>query len=188
MEDTTPPGGGKPRRNRLLLTAAVLAVLLAVILTVVFSGLILQPGPGEPVEIRFRSLDGSQRSTMDPEYAGRIVVVDLMAATCPPCIAEMPEVLAFADAVQGQGIELISLSIWVGESVRGESERDLADFQEFWGADWAFGVPENTVELVIEYSISSPPFKLVLDGDGRLLTTLRGESTAAQLLEAVGLA
>lgn len=169
------------------MTAIILGVLLGVILAVVFSGFFSAPPLGEPLEIRFRTLEGAQLTTANSPFAGQIVVVDLMAATCPPCNAEMPEVLAFHEAIQGQGVELISLSIWVGESIRGESELDVANFKEAWGANWTFGVPEDPVGLVIEYKISSPPFKLVLDGEGRLLTTLRGETTAAQLLEAVGL-
>ncbi len=185
----SPDGGSPARRGQhtsLLVSAAILGILLSVILAVVLSSPLLRPPDREHVTIRFTTLDGRRVTTASAPYAGQMLVVDLMAAFCPPCEREMPQLLAFWEEAKNQGVTMISLSIWVGMAGFAETETDLAAFQRRWDADWTFGVPEDTVGLVLEYGVTSPPFKLILDGDGLLVATLPGETTASDLLEAVG--
>lgn len=164
-----------------------MAVLLAIILTVVFTSPLLRLNASrERVEIGFTGLDGRTYTTAAQPFKGRIVVVDLMAANCPPCNAEMPELIAFQDSIRGMDVDIISLSIWVDQPGFGETRQDLADFQDRWDADWTFGVPENTLDLVVKYNIQFPPFKLILDREGTLVETLQGETTASDLLQAIG--
>lgn len=181
-----------PRRKTLskkqkgrIWTFAILAVLLALILAVVLTSPLLRPPSGPaPLVIGFTTLDGRHLVTSDGAFRGKVVLVDLMAANCPPCNAEMPELLAFRDSVRGQDVEFISLSIWVGQGL-GEDVEDLGAFQAFWGADWTFGVPDDTLSLVVEYQVQFPPFKLLLDRDGQLVWTRAGETSSDVLLAAV---
>ncbi|MFQ5552988.1 MAG: TlpA family protein disulfide reductase [Thermoplasmata archaeon] len=166
-------------------TFAILGVLLALILAVVLSSPLLRPPAGPtPLEIGFTALDGRRLLTSDGDFRGKVVLVDLMAANCPPCNAEMPELLAFRESVRGLDVELISLSIWVGQGL-GEDVEDLQAFRTFWGSDWTFGVPDDTLSLVVEYQVQFPPFKLLLDRDGQLVWTRPGETSSDVLLAAV---
>lgn len=166
------------------MTLAVLGVLLALILAVVLTSPLFRPPSGEEtVDIAFTDLDGTPFRTSD--FAGKVLVVDLMAANCPPCTAEMPYLLEFWAAHGGGDVEFLSLSIWVESGLAGETVEDLAAFKARWEAPWRFGVPEDARDLVVRYQIASPPFKLVLDRAGRLVATLSGTTTAAELAEAI---
>ncbi len=180
--------GASSRRGRkgTLLTGGVLAVLLAVILIVVLSSpLVRPPSPADRVDIGFTSTEGLHLTTASVPFAGKVVVVDLMAALCPPCNAEMPELLAFRDAVRGMYVEMISLSIWADQPGFGETVADLKAFQERWGSDWIFGVPDDTLSLVLEYQVQFPPFKIILDRNGRQVRTMPGVTTSDALLQAI---
>lgn len=80
---------------------------------------------------------------------------------------------------------MLSLSLWVDQPGFGETVADLEDFAARWGADWIFGVPEDSLALVLEYNIQFPPFKILLDSEGRVAQTIPGETTAAAILEAL---
>ncbi|MFQ5907312.1 MAG: TlpA family protein disulfide reductase [Thermoplasmata archaeon] len=168
------------------MTGGILAVLLAVILIVVLSSpLARPPSPAERVDIGFTSTEGLRLTTSSVPFAGKVVVVDLMAALCPPCNAEMPELLAFRAAIREMDVEIISLSIWAGQPGFGETVADLEAFQERWGADWVFGVPDDTLLLVLDYQVQFPPFKILLDRNGDQVGTIPGETTSGALLQAI---
>lgn len=168
-----------------LLTAGILAVLLALILAVVLTSPLVQPPSlANLVEIGFTSTDGRHYTTSAAPFAGKVVLIDLMAAFCPPCNAEMPELLAFREAVRGMDVEIVSLSIWVDQGF-GETVTDLQAFKDRWGSDWVFGVPDDTLALVIEYQVQFPPFKILLDRSGTRVWTQAGETTSNVLLGAL---
>ncbi len=168
------------------MTLAIMAVLLTIIITVVLSSPLIRPSPvGGSVEIGFTGVDGRHYSTSDSPFRGKIVLVDLMAANCPPCNAEMPDLLSFREAVRGLDVEVISLSIWANQPGFGETLEDLRDFQQRWGSDWTFGVPDDTLSLVVEYEIQFPPFKILLDRAGTVVWTKSGETTADVLIQAI---
>lgn len=177
---------GRRGRKGTLLTGGVLAVLLAVILIVVLSSPLVRPSStADRVDIGFTSTDGIHLTTASAPFAGKVVVVDLMAALCPPCNAEMPELLAFREAVREMDVEMISLSIWANQPGFGETVADLEAFQERWGSDWIFGVPDDTLSLVLEYQVQFPPFKILLDRNGGQVRTIPGETTSVALLQAI---
>lgn len=174
------------RRRDTLLAVSIMAVLLAIILAVIFTSPLLMPSSeAKQIEIGFTDLEGNHRTIGEAPFTGNVVLVDLMAANCPPCNAEMPALLSFREAVRDRDLEMVSLSIWVNQPGFGESLHDLRDFREGWGADWTFGVPDDTLALVVEYEVHFPPFKILVDRDGRVIWTRAGETTAEDLLQAV---
>jgi thiol-disulfide isomerase/thioredoxin len=68
--------------------------------------------------IEFTSLEGGDGSLA--AYRGKVVLVNLWATWCPPCLEEMPVLQAAARAYAGQG--LVVLAINEGEA--GETVRD----------------------------------------------------------------
>jgi thiol-disulfide isomerase/thioredoxin len=170
----------------LFITVSVLAVLLVVILAVLLTSPILRPASsGESLEIGFTALDGRHYTTADAPFRGKVVLVDLMAANCPPCNAEMPDLISFRESIRGMDVEIISLSIWANQPGFGETVDDLRDFKERWGANWTFGVPDDTLALVVKYNIQFPPFKILLDRDGTVVWTKAGQTTEDVLLQAI---
>lgn len=66
-------------------------------------------------EIALIDLQGRPVSLAD--YRGQVVVVNNWATWCPPCKAEMPDLQAYYDAHQSQGLALVAVDAGEGQDV-----------------------------------------------------------------------
>ena len=64
------------------------------------------PRRATPLEFK----DGTGRAVSLEDFKGRVVLINLWATWCVPCIAELPELDSFAGAAAGKGIKLIAVS------------------------------------------------------------------------------
>ncbi|MGI3003771.1 TlpA family protein disulfide reductase [Shewanella carassii] len=60
-------------------------------------------------DVTFADLQGNPK-TLD-EYKGRVVLLNLWASWCPPCIREMPTLAKLRNKLQGSNIQIVPLSI-----------------------------------------------------------------------------
>ena len=65
-------------------------------------------------------LDGEGRPVRVADFRGKVVVLNLWATWCGPCVIEMPTLAKLAAAYQGKPVEVVALS------VDGPRERDKA--------------------------------------------------------------
>lgn len=112
-------------------------------------------------------------------YKGKVVLVDFWATWCPPCRAELPNVVAAYQKYHSKGFDIIGVSL--------DSDRaKLVAFMKDNGMTWSqyFDGQGWQNKMAAAYGIQSIPSTFLLDGDGKIVARdLRGPALAAKLAE-----
>ena len=59
---------------------------------------------GEHIEFTLSDLDGQVVSSSDPRFEGRVLLIDLWATYCPPCLTEIPTFVELQDKLGDRGL------------------------------------------------------------------------------------
>jgi thiol-disulfide isomerase/thioredoxin len=63
---------------------------------------------GKPVTIEGTTITGQKLSTAS--WKGKVVMIDFWATWCPPCLAELPEIVKVYDQYHAKGLEVLGVS------------------------------------------------------------------------------
>jgi thiol-disulfide isomerase/thioredoxin len=108
--------------------------------------------------------------------AGRPTVVVFWASWCGPCVAEAPALESFSQSREGRG-RIVGVDWSDGRSAA------LGFIRRY---RWTFPTVRDGEGLVgNDYGMTGLPTSFVLDGRGRIATTLRGPQTEASLRRAL---
>ena len=104
-------------------------------------------------------------------YKGKVVLVDFWATWCPPCRAELPNVIKTYENYHSKGFEIIGISLDQSEEklTSFTKEKSMPWQQYFDGKGWGN-------KLAGKYGIQSIPATYLLDREGKIIGKgLRGE-------------
>lgn len=130
---------------------------------------------------------GGKKLTFPGSFRGKIVLLDVWATWCGPCVAEIPYMKAAYARHKGKGFDIVSFSI----DDPGMQSR-VASFVKSHGVTWTqvFEGKGWSSPVCRKYSIQSIPFFLLVDGTtGRILakgTDLRGPNLEPTVARALG--
>lgn len=124
-----------------------------------------------------KALDGKPVGTAT--LKGKVVLIDFWATWCPPCRAEIPNVLAAYEKYHAKGFEVIAVSL-------DRDEADLKKFVEEKEMPWA-QIYEGASEIAEQYGVESIPTTYLIDADGKIAARdLRGDDLEKKLEELLG--
>lgn len=140
-----------------------------------------------PLSLEKMDIDSANVSLSD--YAGKVVMLDFWATWCPPCRAELPNILKVYEEYHPRGFEIVSISLDYGEETTPDAYRQWIDSA---GMSWRHiydGAAWGT-ELVKRFFIGSIPAPFLVGKDGSLVAMgedLRGEDLALTVKNALGI-
>ena len=114
-------------------------------------------------------------------YKGKVVLVDFWATWCPPCVAELPNVLKAYEKYHAKGFEIIGISLDKDEAALTSfiKKKNMPWPQYFDGLGW-------NNKLSGKYGVTSIPATYLLDGEGKIIgSDLRGDALDEAIAKAL---
>lgn len=130
-------------------------------------------------DLKAKDVEGKDIALADFAGKGKVVLVDFWASWCPPCRADMPELVKMYKEYQGKDFEIVGISLdkehadWVkGIKDLNITWPQISDLK-FWESD-----------LAATYGVRSIPHTVLIDKDGTIAARgLRGEELATKIAE-----
>ncbi|MCP4146408.1 MAG: redoxin domain-containing protein [bacterium] len=137
-------------------------------------------GLGKPVKpFTVKDMTGKEISPAD--YKGKVLLLDFWATWCPPCVKEIPNLKADYNELNGQGFEIIGISLDKDKSKLENylKENDIKWAISFSGDGWK----DETAKL---YGVNSIPATWLVDKKGILrYVALRGPALKKAVMELI---
>jgi peroxiredoxin len=131
----------------------------------------------------FNEKDVTGKPLSIANYKGKVVLIDFWATWCPPCRAEVPNVVAVYNKHHGKGFEIIGISL--------DKQQDKAKLESYTKENkmpWPqfFDGQYWSSKLAAKYGVNSIPATYLLDGEGKIIAkNVRGEALEATVAKAL---
>jgi thiol-disulfide isomerase/thioredoxin len=128
----------------------------------------------KPLDLKFTALDGTAIDLA--KMRGKVVLVDFWATWCPPCRAEMPDVVAAYQKYHAQGFEVVGISL---DQDKAALQKYITDNQMPWpqyfdGKGWDSLIGR-------QFGIDSIPAMWLVGKDGIVVTMDARDHLADQI-------
>ena len=129
--------------------------------------------------LRFRLLDNNEPKTLR-DYRGQVVLLNLWATWCPPCLDELPQLNRLQKTYESEGLIVITISDERRSTIR-RFEREKLELQTVSGylpQDRSWPAPYNRVQ-------QSRPYSFVIGPEGIIRDFWAGAGNYSTFVEAV---
>jgi len=118
--------------------------LLVVLSFLILSGCLDDSEKEDIHEFTFTALDGSEKHLSD--YRGKVVILDLWASDCPPCLATLPELKKIYESYSRDDLEIISVDVDPSEGAD-YIKSFIEWFEGNYGVElnWVFGMDDGSI-------------------------------------------
>ncbi|HEX8853201.1 MAG TPA: TlpA disulfide reductase family protein, partial [Pyrinomonadaceae bacterium] len=152
---------------RLRRVCVQLAPVVALVCLLVCSACSEGPKYAVAREHGWTTLDGRRAKLAD--YRGQVVILDIYATYCPPCLQEIPHLIAIQRQYGSQGLQVIGLN--AGDA---EDKKKVPDYIKQLGIQYQLGDPDAGFVETLSGQDTSIPKTFVYDRQGRLVQRFTG--------------
>ncbi|CAN5455186.1 hypothetical protein BH18ACI1_BH18ACI1_04840 [soil metagenome] len=142
--------------------------------------------PAGIMQPEIKDVDGNAFKLEDKK--GKVVLVNLWAIWCGPCIAEMPHLVEMQEKYKDQGFEIVGLNIGDNEGQH-EPEENVKAFAEKMKLNYQLGYADD--KLTGEFNkitrMGGIPQSFLVNREGKLINVFQGGGSRVvnQMKEAV---
>src|SRR5450432_2707483 len=113
-----------------------------------------------PPELKVTAVDGSEINLS--KLRGKVVLLDFWSTRCPPCLEELPNILATYNKFHGKGFEIIGISI-------DQNKETLIRFIKARGITWPQYLDEAR-RINQRFEINGLPILWLINKEGLVAT------------------
>jgi len=132
---------------------------------------------GGTLEFQLSELSGTLVSSADPRFAGKVVLVELWATWCPPCITEIPTLIDLQEQYAERGLVIVGIA-FEAEDQDDERRARLQQFVERQGINYLVldgGQPDNfETALPSVKNVRGFPVEILIDRSGGIVASRNG--------------
>jgi thiol-disulfide isomerase/thioredoxin len=126
---------------------------------------------GDRLQFQLPDLQGQIVSSSDPSFAGKVILVDLWATWCPPCISEIPTLIDLQRKYGDRGLVIVAIAFEGEESPEPRREK-LRQFVAQHDINYLVldgGVPQQSeTALPTIRNVRGFPVEILIDRTGRV--------------------
>jgi thiol-disulfide isomerase/thioredoxin len=121
------------------------------------------PLPENVMQASINMLDGQKTRLAD--YSGKVLVVDLWATWCGPCVQEVPHLIEIAKEYKGKGVEVIGLT----REDQNNTPEDVKNFSKLYNINYSIGWVDDEMQAELTRERQAIPQTYIIGRDGKVL-------------------
>ncbi len=110
------------------------------------------------------------------DWRGKILLVNFWAPWCPPCVAEMPELVALQNEMAAKNLQIVGIGIDSPSNIRQFSEKHDISYPLL-----VAGMQGTELSRELGNQAGGLPFTVLLDKDGQVRQTYLGKLNMEKL-------
>lgn len=114
-----------------------------------------------------------RRTISKSSLQGKVVLLSFWATWCPPCIREIPVLTKIQEDFLERGFEVLGMNVDTDDFVK--AEQAVSHFK----VKYTLALADKDIQK--KYSVNGIPYKVLLDREGNVRATYRGNVSEEQL-------
>jgi peroxiredoxin len=122
---------------------------------------------GALMQVSLKDSGGRQRKMS--EWQGKVLLINFWATWCPPCVSEMPELVALQNDLASKNLQVIGIGIDSPSNIREFAEKHQISYPLLLG-----GLEGSELSRQFGNESGGLPFTILIGADGTVRKTYMG--------------